>query len=204
MININRLISYLNELYPHAKCSLNYHKDYELVIATMLSAQTTDEAVNKVTKILFSKYKTINSLSKANIKDVEKIIHSLGMYKRKATNIIGIAKGLSNGIPNNREDLMKLPGVGQKVANVVLAELFNLPYFAVDTHVTRISKRLKIAKEKDNPKIIEEKILKLIPKNHLILMNHQLIEFGRNICSAKNPKCNECKLHCKYLSTISK
>lgn len=204
IMDINKVINYLNKLYPNAKCSLNYKLDYQLVIATMLSAQTTDEAVNKVTKILFNKYKSLDSLSKANIKDIEKIIHPLGMYKRKAINIIGIAKGLNRGIPNTREELMKLPGVGQKVANVVLAELFHLPYFAVDTHCARISKRIGIANIKDNPKIIEDKILKLIKKNHLILFNHQMIEFGRKICSAKNPKCNECKLHCKYFSTISK
>jgi len=204
IMDINKVINYLNKLYPNAKCSLDYKKDYQLVIATMLSAQTTDEAVNKVTRVLFNKYKSLDSLSKANVKDIENIIHPLGMYKRKAINIIGIAKGLKKGIPDNREELMKLPGVGQKVANVVLAELYHLPYFAVDTHCSRISKRLGIAKEKDNPKIIEEKILKLVNKNHLILLNHQMIEFGRNICSAKNPKCNKCKLHCKYLSTIDK
>jgi len=203
-MDINKVINYLNELYPQAKCSLDYKKDYQLVIATMLSAQTTDEAVNKATKVLFNKYKSLDSLSSANIKDIEKIIHPLGMYKRKAINIIGIAKELKNGIPNTREELMKLPGVGQKVANVVLAELYHLPYFAVDTHCSRISKRLGVAKDKDNPKIIEEQIIKLVNKNHLILFNHQMIEFGRNICSAKNPKCLKCKLHCKYLSTISK
>jgi len=203
-MDINKIISYLNKLYPNAKCSLDYKKDYQLVIATMLSAQTTDEAVNKVTKVLFNEYKTLDSLSKANVKDVEKIIHPLGMYRRKAINIIGIAKGLKKKIPDTREELMKLPGVGQKVANVVLAELYHLPYFAVDTHCGRICKRLGIAEEKDNPKIIEEKIIKLVNKNHLILFNHQMIEFGRSICSAKNPKCSKCKLHCKYLSTISK
>ncbi len=195
-MDINKVIKYLNELYPHAKCSLNYSKDYQLVIATMLSAQTTDESVNKVTKVLFTKYKSLKSLSNANIKDIERIIHPLGMYKRKAFNILGIAKGLRNGIPHTREELMKLPGVGQKVANVVLAELYQLPYFAVDTHCARISKRIGIAKEKDNPKVIEEKIIKLVNKKHLILFNHQMIEFGRNICKAKNPECAKCKIKC--------
>jgi len=192
-MEINKFVNYLNKLYPHAKCTLDYSKDYELVIAVMLSAQTTDVAVNKVTKVLFKKYKSLDSLKKAKLKDVEDIIHPLGMYKVKAKNIIGIAKGLNKKIPNSREELMKLPGIGQKVANVVLAELYNLPYFAVDTHCARILKRIGVAKEKDNPNVIEEKIIKLVNKNHLIMFNHQVIEFGRNICKAKNPLCNKCK-----------
>lgn len=195
-MKINSFISYLSSLYPNATCSLNYSKDYELLIAVMLSAQTTDKAVNKVTAILFKKYPTLDKLKKAKLQDVEDIIHPLGMYKVKAKNIIEIVKKLDKKVPNTREKLMEYPGVGQKVANVVLAELYHLPYFAVDTHCARISKRIGIAKENDNSKVIEEKIIKLVSKDKLILLNHQMIEFGRNICKAKNPLCDKCKMKC--------
>lgn len=201
-MKINNFFEYLNKLFPNAKCSLNYSKDYELVIAVMLSAQTTDKAVNKVTSILFKKYKTLSSLKKARLSDIENILHPLGMYKVKAKNVLGIANALNKIVPNTREELMKLPGVGQKVANVVLAELYNLPYFAVDTHVSRIAKRIGVAKESDNPKEIEKKMLKVLPKERMILINHQMIEFGREICHAKNPDCSHCLVKCKSSKTF--
>lgn len=199
------IFSYLDELYPDAHCELNYFKDYELLIAVMLSAQTTDKAVNKVTAILFDKYKSVNELAYADLADVEKIISSIGMYKVKAKNAIGIAKGLvekHNGIvPHNKDELLKLPGVGNKTANCVLAELFNEPYLALDTHMQRFAKRFSIAKDKDSLEVMEKKYLKFIPRERLIKTNHQIIWFGRYKCKAISPKCKDCKLQefCKNI-----
>lgn len=192
------IISFLNELYPDAKCALDYSKDYELLIAVMLSAQTTDKAVNKVTPILFNKYQNLSSLKNASLDEVEDIIKFIGLYKNKAKNIIGIANRLCeeniSSIPNDHDFLTTLPGVGRKTANVVLSELFNENLFAVDTHVARISKRLGIAKINDDPLTIEKKIYKYFKNVNLRLLNHQIITFGRDICNAKKPRCQECKL----------
>lgn len=192
------IFSYLDELYPDAHCELNYSKDYELLIAVMLSAQTTDKAVNKVTAILFSRYKSVEELSNAKLEDVESIISSIGMYKVKAKNVLGISKGLVEfhnvKVPHDKETLLSLPGVGNKTANCVLAELFNEPYLAVDTHMQRFSHRLGIATSKDSVEKIEQKYLKFIPKERLIKTNHQIIWFGRYLCKAISPKCGNCKL----------
>ena len=192
------IFSYLDELYPDAHCELNYSKDYELLIAVMLSAQTTDKAVNKVTAILFDKYKTLNALANAKLEDVESIISSIGMYKIKAKNVINISQGLVskyNGkVPHNKEKLLQLSGVGNKTANCVLAELFNEPYLAIDTHMQRFAKRLGIAKEKDSVETMEKKYLRFIPKERAIKTNHQIIWFGRYKCKAISPKCEDCKL----------
>lgn len=192
------IFSYLDELYPDAHCELNYSKDYELLIAVMLSAQTTDKSVNKATAILFSKYKSLNELANAKLEDVEDCIRFIGMYKVKAKNVIGIAKGLiekfDGKVPHDAEKLMSLPGVGNKTKNCVLAELFNEPYLAVDTHVQRISKRLKLVKENDSVDVMEKKLVKFIPRERLIKTNHQIIWFGRYFCKAIKPNCKECKL----------
>ena len=192
------ILSYLDELYPTAHCELNYSKDYELLIAVMLSAQTTDKAVNKVTALLFSKYKSVDELANANLEDVEQIISSIGMYKVKAKNVIGISKGLVENfnsiVPHDKEKLLSLPGVGNKTANCVLAELFNEPYLALDTHMQRFAKRLGIAKNKDSLEVMEKKYLAFIPKVRLIKTNHQIIWFGRYKCKAISPNCENCKL----------
>ncbi len=194
----NAIFSYLDELYPDAHCELNYSKDYELLIAVMLSAQTTDKAVNKVTAILFDKYKSVEELSNAKLSDIESIISTIGMYKVKAKNVIGIAQGLvekHNGkVPHDKEKLTALPGVGNKTANCVLAELFNEPYLALDTHMQRFAKRMGIAKEKDSLEKMEKNYLKFIPENRLIKTNHQIIWFGRYKCKAISPNCEDCKL----------
>ena len=194
----NAIFSYLDELYPDAHCELNYSKDYELLIAVMLSAQTTDKAVNKVTAILFDRYKSVEELSIAKLSDVESIISTIGMYKVKAKNVIGIAQGLvekHNGkVPHDKEKLTALPGVGNKTANCVLAELFNEPYLALDTHMQRFAKRMGIAKEKDSLEKMEKNYLKFIPENRLIKTNHQIIWFGRYKCKAISPNCEDCKL----------
>ena len=202
--------NYLDELFPNPRCELNYTKDYELLLATMLSAQTTDKRVNSVTAILFKKYSILKSLAQADIIDVQNIIRPIGTYHKKSQNLIEIAKRLEedyNGkLPNNREYLESLPGVGRKTANVVLSNIFNVPCIAVDTHVSRVSKRLNLAKETDNPLQIEKKLNKKFKKEDLCKRHHQLVLFGRYHCLARNPKCNECKLKdiCKYYKHLKK
>lgn len=202
---MNNIIEYLDKIIPEPKCELNYEKDYELLIATMLSAQTTDKRVNEVTKILFKKYKTLRELSNANIEDIKEIIKPIGTYNKKAKNIIEISQKLKekNNIPNDRKFLESLPGVGRKTTNVVLSNIYNEPCIAVDTHVERVSKRLGLAKPKDDVLTIEKKLTKKIPKEKLCRMHHQLVLFGRYYCTAKNPKCEECELKeiCKYKKT---
>ena len=198
---------YLDEILPDARCALNYSKDYELVIAVMLSAQTTDKAVNNVTINLFNKYKTLEDFANASLFDVEEEIKRLGMYKLKAKNIIGICKNILENhggiVPKEKELLTALPGVGVKTANVVRAELFNIPEIAVDTHILRISKRLALALEGDGPLEAEQKLRKLFPENLYIKLHHQLIWFGRTVCKAKNPDCENCQLK-KFCKSVKK
>ncbi len=191
---MNEIIDYLNELIPNAKCELEYNKDYELLIAVMLSAQTTDKRVNEVTRILFKKYPNLKLLSEADINDIISIVKPLGITK-KAYNVINIAKTLEKigYVPNEREFLESLPGVGRKTANVVLSNLYNEPCIAVDTHVKRVSNRLGISNSSDVLKI-EEDLNKFFPKEKLARLHHQLVLFGRYYCKAKNPECLNCKL----------
>ena len=182
----------------------------ELLLATMLSAQTTDKRVNSVTEILFKKYPTVKSLAQADIKDIQNIIRPIGTFHKKSQNLIEIAQKLDNDfngkLPNNREYLESLPGVGRKTANVVLSNIFNVPCIAVDTHVSRVSKRLNLAKEKDEPIQIEKKLNKIFKQEDLCKRHHQMVLFGRYHCLARNPKCNECKLKdiCKYYKHLNK
>ncbi len=196
--NIALISSFLDETYPHVGCELNYQKDYELVIAVMLSAQTTDNAVNAVSKVLFVKYDSLEKYANAKLEDIENIIRSIGLYKNKAKNIIGIAKSLLenyNGVlPSDKDELQKLPGIGNKSAGVIRAEVFKIPDLPVDTHILRISKRLNLAKEKDDPYQTEMKLKKSFPESSWIKIHHQLIHFGRDICLARNPQCQRCKL----------
>ncbi len=201
---INKIIEYFEELFPNAFCELNYSNDYELLIAVMLSAQTTDVRVNSVTKVLFKKYPTLKSLSQANINDLMDILRSIGTFRRKAENIINISTRLineQNGIvPNDRQFLESLNGVGRKTTNVVLSILYNEPVIAVDTHVKRVSIRLGLANENDNVYDIEKKLTKLFPQTKLNKIHHQMIFFGRYHCKARNPNCENCKLRdiCNY------
>ena len=201
---MNSIIKYLDELIPNPVCELNYSKDYELLIAVMLSAQSTDKRVNEVTKVLFNKYNSLSMLASANIEDIKSIIRSVGTYNRKASNVIEISKKLLqyNSVPNNRELLESLPGVGRKTTNVVLGIIYNEPCIAVDTHVERVSKRLGLANSNDNVLEVEEKLNKLIPDNNKMRLHHQLLLFGRYYCKAKNPLCDSCKLKriCKKTS----
>lgn len=195
---------YIDSLFPNAKCELFYSQDYELAIAVMLSAQTADKAVNVVTQILFNKYPTLESLNNAKIEDIEACIKSLGLYKNKAKNIKEMASILisdfSSKLPSDKNELQKLPGIGNKSAGVIRIEIFKIPDLPVDTHIIRITNRLGIANKKDEPIDIERKLKKLIPESSWIKTHHQLIHFGRYFCTAKSPKCDECKLRdiCKY------
>ena len=196
--NITPLLSYLDELFPNAKCELFYTKDYELVIAVMLSAQTTDKSVNAVTSVLFNKYQSLDALNEAPLEDIENIIKQIGLYKNKAKNLKGIVKDLierfNYQVPSDKDLLMTLPGVGNKTAGVIRAEIFKIPDLPVDTHILRIAKRLKLAKKDDEPIEVEHKLKKLIPEERWIKSHHQLIHFGRYFCTARSPMCEKCKI----------
>ena len=197
------IFDYLDELYPNPKCELNYNKDYELLIATLLSAQTTDKRVNKVTAILFKKYPSIRELSEASISDIEDIIREIGTFRRKSIYVHEIAKKLYEDgydyVPNDRVYIESLPGVGHKTANVFLSNIYDEPAIAVDTHVTRVSKRLGLANKNDDVKKIENKLMKKVPKERWSKTHHQLVLFGRYRCKAINPICDDCKIkdYCK-------
>ena len=188
---------------PNPKCELDYNSPFELLIATILSAQCTDKRVNIVTKELFKKY-DINTLANASKKDIEDIIRSCGSYSKKSEYIITVSKRLLidyNGIvPNDRKYLESLPGVGRKTTNVVLKNIYNEPSIPVDTHVERVSKRLGFAGINDSVTIIEKKLMKKIPKDKWNRVSEQILLFGRYYCTSKNPKCLDCKFknYCKY------
>ncbi len=197
------ILEKLDIMVPNPRCELNYSKDYELLIATVLSAQCTDARVNMVTKELFSKY-DIFSLSKASKKDVEEIIRPVGTYTKKSEYIINIAQALvkdfKGKVPNNRKYLENLPGVGRKTCNVVLANIYDVPAIAVDTHVERVAKRLGLAKENDNVLVVEQKLMRKVPRDKWSRTHHQMVLFGRYTCKSKNPLCQDCLLQkeCKY------
>ena len=188
----------LTKLYPDAGCELNYSKDFELLIAVMLSAQTTDQSVNKVTNKLFLKYQSLEDFALATVTDLESDLRSLGLFRSKAKNIHLMANQIINNyngqIPNVQDLLESLPGVGRKTANVYLAEYHKIPRIAVDTHVSRVSIRLGFAKENSSPKTIEEKLMKLYPKMLWISLHHKLIFFGRYFCTARKPSCRTCPI----------
>lgn len=207
MANNSKFISSnLNKLYPNAKCELKHSSHFQLLVAVVLSAQTTDEKVNKVTPILFKKYPNADKLAKASVKDVEEIIKPLGLYKNKSKNIVELSKILVKNykgkVVNDRDALESLPGVGRKTCNVVLNNCFDVPAFAVDTHVSRVSKRLGIADEDDDPNKIEEKLMSYFPEKLWGKLHHQFIFFGRYKCKAQRPECGDCPLKkiCNYLA----
>ena len=189
------ILNQLELMFPNAGCELNYSNVYELLIAVVLSAQTTDVRVNLVTKELFSKYKNVYELANANYDECLEIIKSLGLSKTKTTNIINLANELIrrfNGIvPSNFDDLVSLPGVGRKTANVVLSEGFHIPAIAVDTHVSRVANRLGLSESSDVLKI-EYDLREKIEENRWHKAHHLFIFFGRYFCKAKNPNCEEC------------
>ena len=197
-MKLNNLYDSLDILIPNPVCELNYQKDYELLMAVMLSAQTTDKRVNSVTNVLFKKYPTLEDISLADIDDVMNIIKPIGTYHKKASNLIQIAKRLlkdNDGVvPNDRGYLETLPGVGRKTTNVVLSILYNVPCIAVDTHVSRVSIRLGLAKKGDDVLTIEKKLMRKLDNERLNKLHYQLLLFGRYFCTARNPKCKDCML----------
>ncbi len=207
---VTEILKNLEDMFPNAHCELNYTKDYELLIAIVLSAQTTDKRVNKVTEVLFGKYPNLEALANAPLENIENIIKEIGTFKKKSVFIKNIAKHLledCNGIvPNDREYLETLSGVGRKTTNVFLAEYYKVPAIAVDTHVERVSKRLKLATETATVKEVEASLMKKIPKDKWITTHHQLIFFGRYHCKALNPNCDNCQLKhlCRYQTNLTK
>ena len=195
---MNKFESYLDELFPNPRCELNYSKDYELLIAIVLSAQSTDKRVNEVTPILFSKYDSLENLMNADLNDLEDIIRSIGSYRKKSFYVKEIARILVEEfncvVPCDRELLIRFPGVGRKTINVFLSEFYNIPAIAVDTHVERVSKRLGFAKKSDDVLIIEKKLEKKFNKSNWGRRHLQMVLFGRYHCRAVKPECNNCKL----------
>ena len=201
---MNRILNYLDELFPNPKCELNYTKDYELLIAIVLSAQTTDKRVNKVTEVLFNKYPTLKEISESPINDIEDIIREIGTFRKKSIYVKEIASKLVNDgysyVPNDRAYIENLPGVGHKTANVFLSNIYGIDAIAVDTHVSRVSKRLGLVRKNDDVSKIEKKLEKKIPRDRWSKTHHQLVLFGRYYCKAVKPECNNCKIKdlCKY------
>lgn len=188
----------LNETYTtEYKCYLNHENAWQLLIATMLSAQCTDERVNQVTKKLFVKYPSIEAFANADVKELERDIYSTGFYKNKAKNIIACTKKLleeyGGEVPRELKELTSLAGVGRKTANVIRGNIYHEPSIVVDTHVKRISRKLGLTKEED-PVKIEYDLMEKLPKEQWILYNIQIITHGRNVCIARRPKCGECTL----------
>ena len=196
--NIKIIGDYLDEIFPNPKPELIFHSDYELLLAVMLSAQTTDKRVNTVTAVMFNKYPNLEKLKDAEIKDLENIIHPLGSFRKKAQYTKEIAKIIVeeyNGVvPTNKDILTTLPGIGRKTANVFLSEFYGYPAIAVDTHVERVSKRLKMAYLKDDVYKVEKKLERKFPKEEWSKRHLQLVLFGRYHCKAIKPNCSNCKL----------
>ena len=203
-VKYNYIENYLDKLIPNPICELNYFNDYSLLIAIMLSAQTTDKRVNMVTKVLFDKYKNLEELKNANIKDLEKIIRPLGNYRKKSSNVKEIATILCNkykgSVPKERKELESLPGIGRKTVNVFYSEYLQIPSLAVDTHVSRVTKRLNLVRESSDVVTIEKTLKRNILKENWSKRHLQLVLFGRYYCKAIKPECTNCELQsmCKY------
>ena len=206
---IDTIRKILEKSYPHVKTQLNYKNPFELLIATILSAQCTDKQVNSVTPLFFKTLPTIQKVASAPLKTIEQLIHSTGFYRNKAKNIKNCAVALLENhcgkVPQTLKELVKLPGVGRKTANVVLGSAFNIPGIVVDTHVARISKRLGLTKS-NNPVKIEYDLMEIIPRKEWNVFSLQLIYFGRAICKARKPVCPTCPLYdlCDFPDKISK
>ncbi|HEY5219565.1 MAG TPA: endonuclease III, partial [Gemmatimonadaceae bacterium] len=193
-----QVLERLSEAYPDAHCALNFQNPYELLVATILSAQCTDKRVNMVTPELFRKYPTPRALAKASQEDVEELIKSTGFFRNKAKNLVGMARAVvehhRGAIPETMAELTQLPGVGRKTANVILGNAFNKNEgIVVDTHVTRLSHRLGLTTA-TTPEKIEQNLVLLFPQERWAVLSHLLIEHGRRVCDARKPKCAECVL----------
>ncbi len=204
MNRVEIIEDYLDELFKEPKCELNYNNDYELLIAIVLSAQTTDKRVNSVTSILFDNYDSLDKLMNTDIKDIENILRPLGSFRKKALYVKEIASTLvvdyDGKVPIKRKELEAMPGVGRKTVNVFLGEFYNVPLIAVDTHVERVSKRLGLAKDNDDVRGVEEKLKRKFKREDWAKRHLQLVLFGRYHCKAISPNCDNCKLNniCKY------
>ena len=193
-----QIIEKLKNYYPDATCSLDFETPFQILVAVVLSAQCTDERVNKTTPYIFSKYPTVYDFNNMDLSTLEDLIHPCGFYKNKAKNLKAAAKTIIekyNGkVPDNMDELITIPGVGRKSANVIMLEEFHNPQgIAVDTHAKRISNRIGFSKESD-PLKVEQDLLKIIPKEYYYDVNHLLVWHGRKICSARNPKCDSCPI----------
>ncbi len=195
---IRHALDEMGRLFPDAHCELNHSNPFELVIAVALSAQCTDVLVNKVTKNLFQKYKTPEDYLQVSLEELQNDIRSIGLFRNKAKNIQKLCKMLlddyDGAVPNDRDELTKLPGVGRKTANVVVSVAFNIPAIAVDTHVERVSKRLAICRWKDSVLEVEKTLMTKVPKEEWSITHHRMIFFGRYHCKAQNPQCEACPL----------
>lgn len=199
-----QILALLAKRYPLAQTELRYHNGFELLIAVILSAQTTDKQVNKVTPALFKKYPTPKKLGEAKVTEVESLINSIGLYHHKSKNIIQAARLLheefADQLPKAKSDLLKLPGVGEKTASVVLGDFFNIPAFAVDTHVQRLAKRWQVVSKTADVTTVQTRLMALTPKSEWIATHHRFVLFGRYFCTARSPQCSTCELitYCKF------
>ncbi len=192
-----KAIEALKKLYPDAKCSLNFNNPMQLLIATRLSAQCTDERVNRITPALFKQFPTLDDFADADISEVERYIHSCGLYRTKARDIVAAARMLRDefggNVPDTIEQLLKLPGVGRKTANLILGDVYGKPAVVTDTHCIRISNRLGLCST-TNPVKVESELKKILPAHESNDFCHRLVLFGRDICRARSPRCNDCPL----------
>lgn len=199
----------LREAYPDARCALNYETPFQLLVATMLSAQSTDKTVNRVTETLFRVYPTVQDFLQLQQSELEEAIKEIGLYRNKAKNILSMCRELvtsfAGEVPSTMEELLSLPGVGRKTANVVLSNAFNVPAIAVDTHVFRVSNRIGLASA-DNVLDTEKQLLESIPRELWSTSHHWLIWHGRKVCDARKPKCGLCvlKQYCRHFSRTAK
>ncbi|MFA5340991.1 MAG: endonuclease III [Clostridia bacterium] len=206
MIDIYNIIKLLEKEYPIVRCTLDFVNPLQLLISTQLAAQCTDERVNKTTPQLFERYKTAEDFAKANLTDLEQLIKPTGFFHNKAKNIIGCCKKLisdfNGNVPDNIDQLITLPGVGRKTANVILAEIYNRPAVIVDTHTKRLSIRIGLTDNTD-PNKIEQDLIKILPSDKSAMFCHRLVFHGRKICNSRKPLCERCiiKEYCKYYVT---
>ena len=203
---VNAIIAALEARYPDALCALHYQKDYELMIAVRLSAQCTDARVNLITPALFQAYPTLEAMAAADIADVENYVHSCGFYRQKAKDIVQscqmLIRDYNRKVPDSMEELLKLPGVGRKTANLLLGDLYGVPGSVVcDTHCIRICGKLGLSEGKE-PEKVEKQLRAILPPEKSSDFCHRIVLFGRDICTARSPKCGECPLaiHCKYMN----
>ena len=202
--NTAEILRILEQMHPEAGCALDHGNDFQLLVAVVLSAQTTDVSVNKVTPALFDRWPDPEALAEADIEEVQQTIKTIGLYKNKSANIIKLARMLADEfggvVPDSFEELIKLPGVGRKTANVVLAEAFGVPRIAVDTHVFRVANRIGLTEGK-TPDEVEEGLMRVLPRDKWIRAHHLLIFHGRKVCHARRPDCGACGLRniCKFI-----